>query len=97
DPHNWYAPYLTQTYANRQSLPEDLKAQYQDLLSQAVVETDPDARHAIYQQVNQIQYDNPSGIMLATALARRYEQRWVEGWYYNPILPGTYYYPISKQ
>jgi peptide/nickel transport system substrate-binding protein len=96
DPHNWYAPYLTQTYATRQSLPDELKTQYQDLLSQAVVETDPDARHAIYQQVNQIQYDNPSGILLATATGRRYEQRWVNGWYYNPIYSGSYYYALSK-
>ena len=97
DPHNWYVPYLIGTYARRQGLPEELTAQYQELINQGVAETDPEARHAIYQQINQIQYDNPSGIMLATALTRRYEQRWVQGWYYNPILPGTYYYPISKQ
>jgi peptide/nickel transport system substrate-binding protein len=97
DPHNWYQPYLVGTYASRQSLPEDLSAQYKEFLNQGVAETDPDARHAIYQQVNQLQYDNPSGIMLATSLARRYEQRWVQGWYYNPILPGTYYYSLSKQ
>ena len=96
DPHNWYAPYLTQTYATRQSLPDDLKSQYQELLSQAVVETDPEARDAIYQQVNQIQFDNPSGILLATATGRRYEQRWVRGWYYNPIYSGSYYYALSK-
>jgi peptide/nickel transport system substrate-binding protein len=97
DPHNWYQPYLLGTYARRQGLPEELTAQYQELLNQGVAETDPDARHAIYQQVNQIQYDHPSGILMATALARRYEQRWIEGWYYNPILPGTYYYTISKK
>ncbi|HET9590734.1 MAG TPA: ABC transporter substrate-binding protein [Anaerolineales bacterium] len=88
DPHNWYAPYLTQTYAIRQSLPEDVRAEYEELLSAAVIETDPDARHAIYEQVNQMQYDNPSGSLLATATARRYEQRWVEGYYFNPILSG---------
>ena len=97
DPHNWYAPYLTQTYAIRQSLPEEMQAQYGELLAQGVTETDPDARHAIYQQVNQIQYDNPSGILLGTATARRYEQRWVQGYYYNPIYSGLYYYALSKQ
>jgi peptide/nickel transport system substrate-binding protein len=97
DPHNWYQPYLVGTYASRQSLPEELSAQYKELLNQGVAETDPEARHAIYQQVNQLQYDNPSGVMLATSLARRYEQRWVQGWYNNPILPGTYYYSLSKQ
>jgi peptide/nickel transport system substrate-binding protein len=96
DPHNWYQPYLLGTYARRQSLPEDLTAQYQELLNQGVSETDPAKRSEIYAQVNQIQYDNPSGILLATALARRYEQRWVKGWYYNPISLGTYFYTISK-
>jgi peptide/nickel transport system substrate-binding protein len=96
DPHNWYQPYLLGTYARRQSLPEDLTSQYQELLNQGVSETDPAKRSEIYAQVNQIQYDNPSGILLATALARRYEQRWVKGWYYNPIALGTYFYTISK-
>jgi peptide/nickel transport system substrate-binding protein len=74
-----------------------MMTQYGELLSQGVTETDPDARHAIYQQVNQIQYDNPSGILLGTALARRYEQRWVQGYFYNPIYSGLYFYTLSKQ
>ena len=32
----------------------------------------------------------PSLILLATATARRYEQRWVNGYYYNPI----YLWPV---
>ncbi len=96
DPHNWYQPYLIGTYGRRQALPDDITAQYQDLLNQGVSETDSAKRAAIYAQVNQLQYDNPSLILLATATGRRYEQRWMNGWYYNPILSGTYYYPISK-
>ncbi len=97
DPHNWYQPYLTGTYGRRQSLPAELVAQYQELLNKGVSETDPAKRAEIYAQVNQLQYDNPSLILLATATGRRYEQRWVNGWYYNPILSGMYWYPISKQ
>ncbi len=97
DPHNWYQPYLTGTYGRRQSLPEDKIAAYQDLLNQGVSETDPAKRAAIYAQVNQMQYDDPSLILLATATGRRYEQRWVSGWYYNPIYSGMYWYGISKK
>jgi peptide/nickel transport system substrate-binding protein len=97
DPHNWYQPYLIGTYARRQSLPEDMRAQYQDLLNQGVSEVDPAARSAIYAQVNQLQYDNPSLILLATATARRYEQRWVNGFYYNPIYSGLYFYSFTKE
>jgi peptide/nickel transport system substrate-binding protein len=97
DPHNWYQPYLVGTYGRRQSLPADIVAQYQDLLNKGVSETDPAKRAEIYAQVNQMQYDNPSLILLATATGRRYEQRWVSGWYYNPIYSGMYFYPISKK
>jgi peptide/nickel transport system substrate-binding protein len=97
DPHNWYQPYLTGTYGRRSSLPEDLTAQYQELLNQGVSETDPAKRDEIYKQVNQLQFDNPSLILLATATGRRYEQRWVKGWFYNPIFSGMVFYNISKQ
>ncbi|HLF73629.1 MAG TPA: ABC transporter substrate-binding protein [Anaerolineales bacterium] len=97
DPHNWYQPYLIGTYGRRQNLPEEMISQYQELLNQGVSEIDPAARAEIYAQVNQMQYDNPSLILLATATGRRYEQRWVEGWYYNPILSGSYYYQVSKK
>jgi len=96
DPHNWYQPYIIGTYGRRQSLPEDLTAQFQDLLNQGVSEVDPDARAAIYAQVNQLYYDNAPAILLATATARRYEQRWVKGFYYNPIYSGLYFYALAK-
>jgi peptide/nickel transport system substrate-binding protein len=99
DPHNWYQPYLVGTYGLRQSLPEDLMAQYTDLLNQGVSESDPAKRDAIYKQINQIEYDNPSLILLATATGRHYEQRWVQGWFWNPLLYGfgPYFYSLSKQ
>jgi len=88
DPHNWYQPYIVGTYGRRQSLPDDLTSQFQDLINQGVSETDPTARAAIYAQVNQLYYDNAVGILLATATTRRYEQRWVSGYYYNPVQSG---------
>ena len=97
DPHNWYQPYLTGTYGRRQGLPDDIKSQYQDLLNQGVSETDPAKRAEIYAQVNQLEYDNPSLILLATATGRRYEQRWLQGYYYNPIYSGLYFYSFSKK
>jgi hypothetical protein len=35
-------------------------------------------------------------IRLAIPSGRRYEQRWVEGYYYNPGYSAIYYYAISK-
>jgi len=97
DPHNWYQPYLIGTYGRRQSLPEDLTTQFKDLLNQGVSETDPAARADIYKQVNQLEYDTAPEILTATATARRYEQKWVNGFYYNPIYSGLYFYVLSKQ
>ena len=97
DPHNWYQPYIVGTYGRRQSLPADMTTQFQDLLNKGVSETDPAKRADIYKQVNQLYYDNAPGILLATATARRYEQRWVNGFYYNPIYSGLYFYIFSKK
>jgi peptide/nickel transport system substrate-binding protein len=97
DPHNWYQPYIIGTYGRRQSLPEDMRGQFQELLNQGVSETDPAARAEIYAQVNQQYYDTAPAILLATATARRYEQRWLNGFYYNPIYSGLYYYVFTKQ
>ncbi len=97
DPHNWVVPFTIGTYGGRQALPDDVKAQFKDIINRAVAETDP-AKHAtIYAEFNQLYYDTASSIPLFVATGRRYQQRWVNGWYANPIYPGTYYYPISLQ
>ena len=62
-----------------------------------MVEIDPAKRAAIYAEFNQLFYDLNPGILLFVVQGRRYQQRWVEGWYDNPIFAGTYYYPISKK
>jgi peptide/nickel transport system substrate-binding protein len=97
DPHNWLVPYALGTYASRQSLPDDLKTQFREIIGRGVNETDSDKRAEIYSEFNQLYYDNLPTILLAVQLTRRYEQRWVQGWYYNPIYPGAYYYPMSKK
>jgi peptide/nickel transport system substrate-binding protein len=96
DPHNWFQPYLVGTYGRRQQLPEDVTAQFQELLNQGVSESDPAKRAEIYTQVNQLVYDLAPDIILAIPTGRHYQQRWVNGYYYNPIYPGNYFYPLSK-
>ena len=96
DPHNWYQPYTTGAYGSRQGMPDDLKAQFQALLEAGVAETDPDARHQIYLEMNQLYYDLNPGLILPVALGHSFRQRWVEGLIANPIFPDTWYYTISK-
>jgi len=97
DPHNWVVPFAIGTYASRQKLPAEVKAQYADIINRAVLASDPAARAEIYKEFNQLYYDTANSIPLYVATGRRYQQRWVDGWFANPIFPGTYYYPISKQ
>src|SRR3990172_4195543 len=97
DPHNWVVPYLTGTYGLRQSMPEDMRGQFQELINAAITAPTPAEREALYFQLNDLVYENAPNILLAVATGRRYEQPYVEGWYYNPIYPeDEYYYVLSK-
>lgn len=97
DPHNWYVPYMTGAFALRQSLPASLRNRFRDLINQGVAETDPAARQAVYEQLNQIFHDEAPAILLAVATSHSFEQRWVRGTVLNPIRPGYYFYPMYKE
>jgi peptide/nickel transport system substrate-binding protein len=97
DPHDWLVPYVTGLYAQEQSLPRDLAQPLAAFINQGVQETDPAKRAAIYQQFNQAFYAAAPDILLTVQNTRQYEQRWVQGYYYNPIYPGFYFYALSKQ
>jgi peptide/nickel transport system substrate-binding protein len=96
DPHNWYQPYTTGTYGARQSLPDELKAQFKEILERGVAETDPAKRAEIYKEANQLYYDQAVGIPLDITTSHGYRQRWVQGEILNPIFPGFYYYTMFK-
>jgi peptide/nickel transport system substrate-binding protein len=92
DPHNWYQPYMIGTYAFRQKMPADLRAQFSEILDRGVAETDPAKRQAIYEEANALYYDQVPTVLLATATTHTYEQRWVHGAVRNPIFGGNFYY-----
>ncbi len=96
DPHNWAQPFMIGTYAHRQNLPDDMIAKFKELVDKGVAETDPAKRAEIYKKLGQLDYENAIAIRGAVATGRHYEQKWVQGWYYNPIYPGNYYYALSK-
>ena len=97
DPDNWYTPYTTGTYGLRQSMPDDLKAQFKTLLIQGLTGTTDEARAAAYAQINQLYYDTAPGIPIVIQTSHAFEQRWVNGVVRNPLFPGFYFYPISKK
>ncbi|MEW6030881.1 MAG: ABC transporter substrate-binding protein [Chloroflexota bacterium] len=97
DPHNWYQPYMLGTYASRQKLPADLKAQFSDILDRGVAATDPAERQTIYEEANALYYEQVPTILLATATSHGFEQRWVKGSILNPIFPGFYFYTMYEE
>jgi peptide/nickel transport system substrate-binding protein len=97
DPHNWYQPYMVGTYAARQALPDDLKAQFRDILNRGVAETDPAKRDAIYKEANQLYYDTLPTLLLATATSHVFYARYIKGIVHNPIFPNEYYYTWFKE
>jgi len=98
DPHNWAQPFLVGTYASRQMLPQEMYDEFLALVNAGVSETDNAKRAEIYQQATAKDYEYAPAIRLAVATGRHYQQRWVGGYYYNPIYGwDNRYYTLTKQ
>ncbi|MEI7990152.1 MAG: ABC transporter substrate-binding protein [Chloroflexota bacterium] len=97
DAHNWVQPFLVGTYATSQNLPKELKSQFQVLVDKGIAETDTAKRAEIYKQVQDLEYENALGIRLGIPTRIFYEQRFVSGFYANPMFPDDYYfYALAK-
>jgi peptide/nickel transport system substrate-binding protein len=98
DPQDWVVPYLATggTYGGTQHFPKDLQAQMDTLVTQGVQTSDTQARAKIYQQLQNLAYENALDLFAVQPQARHYEQTWVKGWYYNPTYSGQYFYALSK-
>lgn len=97
DPHNWVVPYSVGFYGGAQSMPAELVDQFKSIVDRGVAEPDPAKRTEIYREFNMLFSDQVPTILLAHANTRQYQQRWVRGFYHNPIYQGFYYYSLSKE
>jgi len=95
DPHNWVQPFTVGTFAGRQNMPAELKAQFQTMVDAGVAAVTPAEREAIYFDLQQLYYDEIPTITGAQVTGANYQQRWVQDYFYNPILPGFYFYAFS--
>jgi ABC-type transport system substrate-binding protein len=96
DPSNWYQPYTVGSYGGRQNMPADMKAGFKTLLDQGVAVTDPTARAAVYNQINQMYYDLNPGTPIVMATSHGFQQNWVQGRIMNPLYPGVNFSTLSK-
>jgi peptide/nickel transport system substrate-binding protein len=102
DPHNWYRPYLLDTYTSRFNLPDDLAQKYQTLIDQGTIEYDGEARTVTYAALNAALHDDAVLILFPFASQLRYEPVYLKGWLnglsMNPLLPDPgYVYEYSER
>jgi ABC-type transport system substrate-binding protein len=62
------------------------------LIEQAVVEPDAGKRAELYYEVAKLRYENVPQVNLSQDGERRYEQRWVKNFFWNPVLGYRYFY-----
>ena len=96
DPHNWVQPFTVGTYAGRQNMPADLIAQFTEMVNAGVAATTPEEREQYYFELQQLHHDQAPQITLSQATSFRFEQRWVNDWFYrigqSNINEGGYFY-----
>jgi len=66
------------------------------LIDQALVTPDGPARAAIYQQLQEIYYNDCPSYPATIPQGRRWCQYWVKGWYYDALYPSTYFPCVYK-
>jgi peptide/nickel transport system substrate-binding protein len=95
DAHNFYQPFFSSrgTFAQWQGYSNP---DVDNLIEKAAKSTDPAERSRIYRQLDNIYYEEAISIPLAQPTGRHYERDWVQGWHYNPIYPGIYFYTMWK-
>jgi peptide/nickel transport system substrate-binding protein len=69
---------------------------FKDLVNKGVAATDPAERTTVYKELNTVVYDYAPFVIGPLAVGRMYFQRWVTGWYNNPLYGGFYYYELGK-
>jgi peptide/nickel transport system substrate-binding protein len=89
DAHNFAFPFMhsSGTFSGWQNY---YNPEVDALVAAGIASTDPAERQVIYDQLAQWYYDDVPGILLAQPLGRRYFRDWVQGFYFNPALPGNF-------
>jgi ABC-type transport system substrate-binding protein len=97
DPYNWFQVFTTGYYSEKQSLPDDLKAQFREIFNRALAESDPLKRAEIYKEASLLYNNEAIGLPLALTTDNYFWQRWDQGMVLNPFFPTSYFYPIYKK
>ncbi len=97
-PHNWVQPFLSKAgaYGHALGLPEDLQEQFDTMIAEAKSLTDPTEQHEAYKAIQRLAAEEQTSLWGIQPTNRRYEQTWLQGWYYNPSYPCSFVYGYTE-
>ncbi|HPY32642.1 MAG TPA: ABC transporter substrate-binding protein [Anaerolineaceae bacterium] len=97
-PHNWVTPYLSpQGYFNIiQHFPAALAALFYNAVQSCVVESEPGAMLACYQNLQGLSHENAAAMWGIQTVFSDYLRAEVRGYYHNPALIAPPLYELSK-
>jgi len=102
DPHNFARAFASSGgyFARYFPLGDTLRAaladSYDPLISAAQAATDQEERASIYREIQAMLYEDCFYVWLPQASGCRVMRDWVQGWRFNPALPGPYFYTMYK-
>ncbi|MBS7635424.1 ABC transporter substrate-binding protein [Candidatus Bathyarchaeota archaeon] len=67
-----------------------------DLIERGIKTPDGPEREAVYKELQRLYHDLVPSIPTVQPLGRRWQRFWVQGWYYNALYPGLYFYHLWK-
>jgi peptide/nickel transport system substrate-binding protein len=66
------------------------------LIAQGIRTMNETARREIYYELQRLYHEDCPSVPTYQPIGRRFERTWVQGWYFNPLLPGNYFYTQWK-
>jgi len=101
DPHNWAHPFLHSqgSYGRIVRMPKEMADEFDALILKGATTTEPEARRAIYEELQRKAVENAVNVWMYQVLNRDHLQPWIQGYYYNPAYGQAAYnwiYALSK-
>ncbi len=95
DPHDYVQPFLHSSghFPHYLAYHND---ELDELIMDAARETDDATRIQLYADIIDLEHEEAIYIWTHQSITFHVEREWVQGWYYNPMYGGTYYYSLSK-
>lgn len=101
DPHNFAVPFVASygTFSGWQGdymIENIFKPLFDPLVEAGMATTDLAERAEAYYEISRLAHEYAIDVWLPQAYGYRFVRDWVQGFPFNPIFPGPYFYPMYK-